>query len=215
MRGDLSKRWYSPDFGTRLEVNLSRRFGTVGLGLTRNDEDGTLGLQLGFLKVFLSRDAWSWSVPGCIDEWDLSVQVHGGRLWISKGRTPYMRRRKGWPRSFALPWFEWKHVHRTEDIEHGTHPYTYQWKFEPGTVQHVTATVSEYTHTWQLRFAGVRLPWYRVSRTLWCNFSEEMGDRRDSYKGGATGAGFEIRKGEKWEQGYTRMQKERNFCRGY
>ena len=209
----VRKFWYSTR--TSVEFNLRREFGTVGISLGRDDESGTFALQLGFASVFVSRDAWRWSVPGSLDEWEVGFRVHDGRLWVSKGRMPWAKGANDWPRSFKLPWFEWKHeAARLTTEDRGCHPYTYQWKFRPEVVQHVTAEVTEESRTWRLHLAGLALPFRKTQRSLWANFSEEMGDERGGYKGGVTGSSFALRPHESWQIGLRRMQKEATFCRG-
>lgn len=198
---------------TSAEFTIRREWGGVGISLTRNDEEGVFGLRLPFMGFHLSREAWRWAPPKGFEEWRVSGEIYGGKFWVYGGRVPYARGEKDWPRAFRLPWFEWKHQGVTNVQQHAGHPYTYQWKYQPEVVQTVMALVSEETRSWQLTFAGVRLPWYRRRRSIWCDFSEELGSERGSWKGGTVGAGFTVEPTETWQDAYARMQKERSFCR--
>ena len=206
------KYWHDADL--RMSFTVQKKFGVVGISLTRDEEEGAFALRLGFASFWIGRDAWSWQPPKWYEEWRMSAEVHSGRLWVYGGRIKWAKGKKDWPRAFRLPWFEWKYLNaQSGKTPLGTHPYTYQWKYKPEVVQHVTVELAEETRMWQLTFARLPLPFFRTKRSLWAEFSEEMGSERGSWKGGTVGAGFDLNPKETWANGLKRMQKERNFCR--
>lgn len=211
----LEKRLGAYDAPARLEINVTREWGAVGLALGRTDERGTLSVRLPFLKLYLTVNAWKYHAPGGIQEWHLSVDCHHWALWFYPGRVPYRRGRSGPPYVLHIPHLEWRcETPSRDEQDHGTHVYTYQWRYHPQVVQHATARVTSSERVDRLKFGPWWLPKRRVSRSLWVDFSEEMGDERGGWKGGVTGAGFEIRPDQTWQEAYRQMQKERTFCRG-
>lgn len=211
----IEKRLGKWDAPARLHVNVTREWGTVGLALTRDDEEGALSLRLPFLKLYLIVGAWKYDAPSGIEEWRLSAEIHDWALWVYTGRVPYMRGPKASPRVLHIPHLGWKcETLRRDEQDHGTHVYTYQWKYHPQVVQHATARVTSSERVDRLKFGPWWLPKRRVSHSLWVDFDEEMGDERGGWKGGVTGAGFDIRPDQTWEEAYRQMQKERTFCRG-
>ncbi|AWT34538.1 hypothetical protein DM785_02470 [Deinococcus actinosclerus] len=211
----LRKRLGDYDARTHLEVNVTREWGGVGVSLTRDIEQGVLAVRLPFLKLYLVSEAWSYDPPKGIEEYRLSVDVHSWAVWVYPGRVPWMRGPKAPPYVLHIPHLEWRcETLERDKQDHGHHLYTYQWKYHPQVVQHVSAHVTSSERVDRLKFGPWRLPWRRTSRSLWVEFSEEMGDERGGWKGGALGAGFEVRPGQTWQEAYRQMQKERIFCRG-
>jgi hypothetical protein len=50
-----------------------------------------------------------------------------------------------------------------------------------------------------------------VRTSIWVTFNEEIGERVETWKGGTTGCGCDIRTGETPEMTLRRMEKERKF----
>lgn len=89
-----------------------------------------------------------------------------------------------------------------------TKPYRYVRK--NGEIQNTTASVRIERHTCGMRW----FPFIKKSRTsLWCNFSNEIGEGVESWKGGTTGAGIDMLPGETLDQALVRMQNTRKFER--
>lgn len=89
--------------------------------------------------------------------------------------------------------------------------HRYNYLMHDGTVQTCTATVNGEEREWRLKCASW-LPWPRmIKRTINVQFSEEMGPRRGSWKGGVVGTGHEWRKNETMQQALRRMERERVF----
>lgn len=169
-----------------------------------------------------------------IDERECSVRIHGGKLWIhpwSKSRE-WVKSDPWWVRGVMLNLnpFEWTHMvsevrcadgswmphvgSRESDKEPDnrevfTYPYTYTLK--RGEVQNRTATVHVERMSWRPKC----LRWTRLlekSRTsIEVSFSDEVGERSGSWKGGCIGCGYEIKPGETPLETLSRMERERKF----
>lgn len=89
------------------------------------------------------------------------------------------------------------------------HDFTYTLK--SGEVQHRKATVSRDRMEWRWRWL-MWLPWPRKIRTcIWVDFDGEVGERTGSWKGGATGCGYDMEPEETPLQTLRRMERERKF----
>ena len=90
-----------------------------------------------------------------------------------------------------------------------THPYTYVLR--SGEVQKRTATISKRRHILGRRVLR-SLGWpVHISESIDIEFSDEVGERSGSWKGGCIGCSYELRPGETMEQSLRRMEAERKF----
>lgn len=140
-------------------------------------------------------------------------------------------------KTFTWPWSDWRQVahevrrpdgswvpfvgsweERQTDDGPGKEPdgrhleqYPYFYLCNNGDRQEVVATISVERRTRRLRW----LRWPRLlERTIYAidvQFSNEVGDARGSWKGGAVGCGYELQPDETPYQCLRRMQKERRF----
>lgn len=86
------------------------------------------------------------------------------------------------------------------------HPFTYVLK--NGTIQERTATCTIEKRKWHRKW----FPWLtRVSEVIDVEFSDEVGERSGSWKGGTIGCSYELEPGDTIESCLRRMEKERNF----
>lgn len=96
-----------------------------------------------------------------------------------------------------------------------TYPYTYE--LSNGKVQERTATIYVERGYWHWKLAKwLRIPlWVPVVNTMRqsidIQFSDEVGERTGSWKGGCIGTGYTMLKGESPEQTLRRMERERKF----
>jgi len=89
------------------------------------------------------------------------------------------------------------------------HPYRY-W-LRSGKLQERIATVNGEEREWRWRLL-TRLPWPRfIRRTINVEFSDEVGERTGSWKGGTTGCGWDWKHGESMLDALRRMERERKF----
>jgi hypothetical protein len=86
--------------------------------------------------------------------------------------------------------------------------YSYSYQLRNGTVQELTAKVSVDRRTWTRKW----FPWAKIVQTcIDVQFSEEVGERAGSWKGGCTGCGYEMLPGETVIQCLRRMERDRKF----
>ena len=90
-----------------------------------------------------------------------------------------------------------------------THDYTYVLR--SGEVQKRTATIYGEEMEWRWRWF-TWLPWPRkISRSISVDFSDEVGERTGSWKGGTVGCSWEWREGETMLDALRQMERERKF----
>lgn len=158
-----------------------------------------LHVGLGFCQLGLSVAWWGGVVP---DNGQCSGPRYGFQffediLWIYYGKDKSF--------SFDMPW-HWRHRwHREYPETRQEHPYRYQLK--NGDVQKRTATIQYEERLWT-RFW---IPWRRLSRSIDVRFSDEVGERTGSWKGGTIGCGYELRGSETPGECLRRMERERQF----
>lgn len=113
--------------------------------------------------------------------------------------------RRGDPQKhIRMPW-GWRHV----ELRKETQPrvYSYQYERESGEIQKREATIHQETRIWR-RFW---IPWQKVVRSINVEFSDEVGERTGSWKGGTTGCGYQMLPHETPLECLRRMERERRF----
>jgi hypothetical protein len=103
-----------------------------------------------------------------------------------------------------MPW-AWRHKEHRILSEKETHPYRYVLR--SGEVQERTATINAEQRTWVRPW----LPWKLVRKSINIEFSDEVGERSGSWKGGTVGCSYEMNPGETPLDALRRMEKERKF----
>lgn len=202
-------------------ADISGGFG-LALGLCLFSEDRfSLHIRLGwpnvYLKLpFLSR--WAWEPRDTMEQWgflffERAVHLHWGP------RTKILH----------MPW-DWQHVRHEVFLEDGRKvaptpscyepPYPdgryvqswpYRYVLRSGEVQERTATIYGEEREWRWRWFQW-LPWPRkIRRCISITFSDEVGERSGSWKGGYIGCGYEWRKNESMFDSLCRMERERKF----
>lgn len=104
----------------------------------------------------------------------------------------------------AMPW-QWRHVKHKVLSEPEQHPYKYVLR--SGEVQERIATVNAESRSWWRPWP----PFWRVSKSINVTFSDEVGERTGSWKGGTIGCGYKMRRGESPYMTLRRMERERKF----
>lgn len=90
-----------------------------------------------------------------------------------------------------------------------THDYIYTLR--SGTVQHRKATIGVEEREWRQKWLRW-CPWFaKVRRTIDVSFSDEVGERTGSWKGGCLGCGYDLLPGETPLECLRRMERERKF----
>lgn len=169
-----------------------------------------------------------------IDERECQIAIHGNRLWINpwSKRGEWVKKDPWWERgvSFLINPFEWKHTGHDVRRSDGTwapyvgcwerdktpdgreeFTYPYRYVLNNGTVQERTATIFVDRRKWRplcLRWTSL---FERVETCIDVKFSEEVGERSGSWKGGCIGCGYELRPNETPLQCLRRMEAERKF----
>lgn len=104
----------------------------------------------------------------------------------------------------AMPW-AWRHVKHEILSEPETHPYRYVLR--SGVAQDRVATIKVESRTWWRPW----IPFRRVSKYINVEFSDEVGERTGSWKGGTIGCSYEMKRGESPQMTLRRMERERKF----
>lgn len=162
---------------------------------------------------------WRWDPFEIMESWGAAcgegtLHLHWGRhtkvLWI--------------------PWRNWVQV--AHDVRQATGNWTpfvgswergkapdrrhvetlpYRYMLRSGEVQARTAAVSVERRVRRLRMLRW-LPWFqRTTHAIDVTFSDEVGERSGSWKGGCIGCGYELKPGETAPQCLKRMETERRF----
>lgn len=213
----LWRGWVSN--GQSVELSRSRYGWDFGLGVHIHSNDADLGDRMLFVKF------WRWTavIPlGIIDhpwppmdgpQWSVYASGEFG-LTLNWG----LRRKSfDWPWSLhtiayehQMPDGSWRDV-----MDRSAEPYEEHWPYtytlRSGAVQNRTATVSKRRHV-LCRRALKSLGWPRWSReSIDVQFSDEVGERSGSWKGGTIGCGYELQSGETMHDALRRMERDREF----
>lgn len=89
--------------------------------------------------------------------------------------------------------------------------FDYRYTLKSGEVQERTARVYVERREWRWRCLKW-CPWFAtVRKSIDYTFSDEVGERTGSWKGGCISSGEDMRRGETVEQCFRRMERERKF----
>jgi hypothetical protein len=105
-----------------------------------------------------------------------------------------------------MPW-AWRFVKGSHKKLSEPETYPYIYVLRSGEVQHRTATIQAETRAWWRPW----LPFRRVYRGIDITFSDEVGERSGSWKGGCIGCSYDMRPGESPAAALRRMEAERKF----
>jgi hypothetical protein len=230
-------RFFERDMRGRFELRMSWAEITGGLGLGvglinwDEDRDWSLHLHVGWPNIYLKlpfmprrstrdqmMDQWGFSferdcihlnwgehtkivhMPWALDWHRTSILMKDGQWWHETRRKPAPQvgvGRDGWVSHSDLP--RWSK----------TLPYRYLLR--SGEWQERTATIGVEEREWRRR-AWRWLPMFRkISRSIHVEFSDEVGERSGSWKGGTIGCGYELLRDETPEECLRRMERDRKF----
>ena len=103
------------------------------------------------------------------------------------------------------PW-DWGYAKVSKDVgDKSSHDYKYT--LNSGEVQHIVATIQEQYREWR-RFW---IPWKMSVKSIYVDFSDEIGEKTGSWKGGVFGCSYNMKKGESPYETLKRMEKEEKF----
>jgi hypothetical protein len=197
------------------------------------DERPMLNLHLGWGDLFIHLPFKTGILECDPPRW--GVYWYDSSLWFVFGNAPKEHSSQITSRMYYLdaPWkFEW---YRTSIfLKNGTwetesrgnrkefwhdkwdylvyeeqHPYTYV--LNNGNVQKVLARVRIKEMEWRRKWLPFTQLFNRVRRSIDVQFSDEVGERAGTWKGGCYGCGYDMLPGETAEQTLRRMEKERKF----
>lgn len=147
---------------------------------------------------------WKWVVP---DEYQCSGPQFGF-AFFEDGLHLHWGKAKGRPKDpntiIQMPW-GWRHKKHEILSEPETHDYEY--RLNSGVIQQVKATIYKESREWRRPW----LPWRQYQESIEIEFSDEVGERTGSWKGGCIGCGYDMLPGETPLQALRRMEGERSF----
>lgn len=166
---------------------------------------GWVRIGLGFATIAFAFP-WKWTVP---DEGQCSgprygFSFHGDALWLHFGK---MTGRSRGPRRYAAFDMPWAWRHRKHEVLSAPESHPYNYRMRSGEVQERIATIKEERRLWTRPW----LPYKRESRYIDISFSDEVGERSGSWKGGVLGCSFDMLEGETPLTTLRRMEQERQF----
>lgn len=191
----------------------------LSLGLLSFEDEFTLDL-FGFLIALPFLDRFHKEPADCMDKWGVYYDDGQSIVLCWRDRCKFIH----------MPW-QWdhckdKHMVQTEDgswvpclhsWEKGgpdnrhVQEFPYSYRLKSGLVQNVIAKVSVERREWR-RKCFKRIPWFAMKKqSLDISFSEEVGERSGSWKGGCVGCGWDMLPGETVEQALKRMEEKRQF----
>lgn len=188
-------------------------------------------LDLFFFSLTIILPIYSKHTDEC-DPPKWGIAYHNQTLWIYRGGKGNMNGGNKWW-TFYAPWSlqwvrtsamlangEWEHE-RKGDIKSfwqdewkdrlWTKDYPYTYILKSGEVQHRTATVQVREREWRWHWFKWLPLTKKVDRSIDINFSDEVGERTGSWKGGCTGCGYTMLPNETPLECLRRMEKERTF----
>lgn len=154
---------------------------------------GGKGNMNGGTKTYSIYAPWSW-------QWYRTSTLLKDMTWFDETKGKRLK----WE-STEYGGYEWLQENKYKE----THDYKYTLK--SGEVQNVQATISVKEREW-------RMHWFKwvpfikkTSNTIDIDFSDEVGERKGSWKGGCLGCNYEINPGETYLECLRRMETERKF----
>lgn len=211
-----------------VEVAFSKTHVTFGLSVElpsdwHETQHGTLSIGLLWLHIYLMfpwytryEDHYQCSGP------KIGFQFFSDLLWIFHGNSTG----KSGDRSTTtihMPWHwrftahevlnakgEWepaKRAYMGEIDGRVTETHDYRYTMKSGDVQHRTAEIYIERRKWWRTW----YPWKLTRQCIAVDFSDEVGERTGSWKGGTLGCGYDMLPGETAYQCLRRMEAEREF----
>lgn len=170
-------------------------------------------ITLGFLR------RWHREPHEMMESWGISLSPEMGLhlRWGSRTKIVYMpwrdwvqtahevRRKDG---SWVPFVGSWQKDREPDGRELETYPYRYVLR--SGEVQQREATIYVERRTRKLKWLRW-LMWGRTTYAIDVHFSDEVGERTGSWKGGCIGCGYELRPNETPRECLLRMERERKF----
>lgn len=189
----------------------------LSLGISLFEEGFSLDL-FGFLIALPFLYRWAYDPYEIMESW---------RVYYFERSVSFCWGRKH--KSFRMPW-SYEHIKcevlrpdcswvpyvasyergKTQDGRK-VEEFPYRYVLESGEVQERTAKVYVERREWRQLWLRWCPLFAHKSQSIDVSFSDEVGERTGSWKGGCIGCGWEMKRGETPEQSLRRMEKERKF----
>ncbi len=221
--------FYKSGKGYRLEI--SKRWG-LALALCHFEENASLQVMLIYGQFFIRLPKSFWREPK-------EMMSSYGFSWAwgkdDRGRDIHFN----WGDKYKIIHMPWDYTHIRHDIlmadktwkrvgkggldnmnddsmpwrwtDKFQETYDYKYLLRSGNAQEVKATIGVEEREWRQKWLKWTPLFAKVRRTIDVSFSNEVGERSGSWKGGCTGCGYNLLKGETPLQCLRRMEKERKF----
>ena len=214
---DMWRGWLKN--GQSLELHRSRTGWDFQVGVLVHSNDDDLGDRMMCLKF------WRWSAYIPLGITTYQVDINHQPKWSVSASDEFglsldfgiNRKSFDWPWSVRTLRYEcqmddgsWSSVFNSESPPYSeSHPYSYALK--SGEIQERTATISKRRHV-LTRVVFHRFGWPKwVSESIEIEFSDEVGERSGSWKGGCIGCGYDLKAGETLLECLRRMERDRKF----
>lgn len=150
---------------------------------------------------------WKWVVP---DNYQCSGPIYGFSF-VGDGLHLHWGKCNGHPRTdpFTIVPMPWRWNHRLHETIGKPESHPFRYVLRSGEVQDRTATIQAERRVWTRWW----LPFKRESRYIDIAFSDEVGEKSGSWKGGVLGCGYEMLPGESPLDTLRRMERDREFFR--
>ncbi|WP_439392559.1 hypothetical protein ACRQ5Q_24350 [Bradyrhizobium sp. PMVTL-01] len=212
----------------------------LALGLHLFEDHYSLHVHLGWPNVYFrlkSLDRWLREPHEGMESWGFSVHRSDVHFrWGRKYKIVHFPWAWEWVRtSIMLADGTWCHETRERRVTFPNYPlsrhekrpwgsfnkikdelawsetYPFRYVLRDGTVQDRDATLKVEEREWRwLWFTWLPFP-RMVRRSIDVAFSDEVGERTGSWKGGTVGCGYDLRHDEMPREALARMQRERKF----
>lgn len=173
-------------------------------GTARCDKDVTFGFYTIDSQIVWrwKQGYWSWDIPF------FSFRHFSTEVLSTDGK------RTVWKELASDRGEDWSKRHSAKESAQAANceVHSYQYTRRSGEIQYRMATcyIKRWTHTRKW------FPFLKSVRTsIWVTFNEEIGEEVGTWKGGTTGCGWNMRRGETIEQCLRRMEADRMFERGH
>lgn len=220
---------------TWLEISWSLGFALTLCNFRDDDDLGHFSLHIHllwpniFLKLpFLPRraprdqmmDKWGFSVDSdswaaIHFDWGSDGRIVGMPWELRHYRTSHLMADGSWLHEMSRRGpsgrDNWKAVQERKKTDGFREDHPYFYTLRSGEVQHRTATITVDEREWRRRWLMWCPLFRKVRKSIEVDFSDEVGERSGSWKGGTVGCGYEMKRGETPEQTLRRMERDRTF----
>lgn len=160
------------------------------------------------LTAYWGRHRWHKDFPWDF-EWHRTSYLLADGTWLDElaSDRPGINPKSPFKDNFT----HYQHIHNQRKKHEWSQELPYSYTLRSGEVQNVTATITVREYERRRRFLRWTGFGAKVERCIDINFSDEVGERAGSWKGGTVGCGYTMLPDETPEQCLRRMERERKF----